>query len=249
MELNADFKELKNTIELAADKRHFIGTDGREYFIDGDGMIQINDTPRILAPIKLNQLSSLIDFLEVEGTDNKSFIQVVSPTRVEVWGSLARTGTPQGDRPLYAVVNAITDDIDFNNFMLQGDMIIMLQQKFTATDDRAALLQLVGNLQDSDVKTQTDDGVSQQVTIKSGVASVSEAKVPNPVELAPYRTFQEITQPVSKFIFRMREGMQSALFEADGNQWQVEAKQAIKQYLTEEQAKVFDGEVKLPVLA
>ena len=90
---------------------------------------------------------------------------------------------------------------------------------------------MIGNLREEKVNQQTDDGVSQSVQINSGVASVSEVKVPNPVVLSPYRTFQEVSQPASTFIFRMREGMKSALFEADNAAWQVDAKQYIKEYL------------------
>ena len=99
------------------------------------------------------------------------------------------------------------------------------------SDDRNIILKVVSNLRDESIHQQTDDGVSQSVQINSGIASVDEVKVPNPVKLIPFWTFQEVDQPASKFIFRMREGMQSALFMADNNQWQVEAKNNIKKYI------------------
>lgn len=74
---------------------------------------------------------------------------------------------------------------------------------------------------------------SQKVTVKTGVASVSDAVVPNPVTLAPYRTFPEVEQPESKFIFRMKEGPTAALFEADGGAWRNTAILGIKEYLKE----------------
>ncbi|MCP8859456.1 hypothetical protein LBW12_05385 [Latilactobacillus curvatus] len=74
--------------------------------------------------------------------------------------------------------------------------------------------------------------MSQAVTIKTGVASVDQVKVPNPVGLAPYRTFNEVTQPTSNFVFRMREGMKSAIFEADGGAWKLEAMSNVKDFLT-----------------
>ena len=45
---------------------------------------------------------------------------------------------------------------------------------------------------------------------------MADVKVPNPVTLRPFRTFIEVEQPESKFIFRMREGGRCAIFEADG---------------------------------
>lgn len=58
--------------------------------------------------------------------------------------------------------------------------------------------------------------------------------MPNPVYLAPYRTFAEIEQPVSKFVFRMESGPKAALFEADGGAWKNEAILKIKEYLQKE---------------
>ena len=58
--------------------------------------------------------------------------------------------------------------------------------------------------------------------------------MPNPVELAPYRTFPEVEQPISKFIFRMQEGPRAALYEADGGAWRNKAILSIKEYLQEE---------------
>ena len=57
--------------------------------------------------------------------------------------------------------------------------------------------------------------------------------MPNPVRLKPFRTFLEINQPESDFIFRMREGrgVECAIYEADGGAWQIEAMQRIKVYI------------------
>lgn len=57
--------------------------------------------------------------------------------------------------------------------------------------------------------------------------------VPNPVNLIPYRTFLEVQQPASDFIFRMKSscGVQCAILEADGGAWKNEAMNNIKEYL------------------
>ena len=109
----------------------------------------------------------------------------------------------------------------------------MLQSAFVDNKDKSILLKYTGLVQDDAVKTIGDNGVSQAVTIKTGVASVGQAEVPNPVTLAPYRTFPEIIQPESKFIFRMKEGPSAALFEADGGAWRNQAILGIKEYLKE----------------
>ena len=84
--------------------------------------------------------------------------------------------------------------------------------------------------------------------MKTGVASRGNAKVPNPVQLSPYRTFVEVEQPESKFVFRMREGARCGLFEADGGAWKLEAMNNIKEYLKEALAQEIESK-KVFVLA
>lgn len=75
-------------------------------------------------------------------------------------------------------------------------------------------------------------------------ASKADAVVPSPVRLKPYRTFTEVDQPESNFVFRMKEdkyeGVQCALFEADGGAWKLHAMESIQEYL-EEQLEGVEG--------
>lgn len=52
--------------------------------------------------------------------------------------------------------------------------------------------------------------------------------------LAPYRTFLEVEQPESQFIFRMKDGPRGAIFEADGGAWRNQAIVNIREYLKEQ---------------
>lgn len=54
---------------------------------------------------------------------------------------------------------------------------------------------------------------------------------PNPVSLRPYRTFTEVEQPSSSFIFRAKTGPRFALMEADGGAWRSKAMKNIKAFL------------------
>lgn len=76
------------------------------------------------------------------------------------------------------------------------------------------------------------------------------AQVPNPVILAPYRTFPEIEQPLSKFIFRMKNdrGPEAALFEADGKAWRNKAIRDIKEYL-EKALEDLEGDLQIQIIA
>lgn len=88
---------------------------------------------------------------------------------------------------------------------------------------------------ENDAQT-ADDGMSQRITIKDGVSAVTDAIVKNPFLLTPKRTFEEIAQPVSPFVFRVRKGSSGpelALFEADGGAWKNEAVAKIGEWLKE----------------
>ena len=112
--------------------------------------------------------------------------------------------------------------------------VIAVQAGMVDTKERAALLKLLGNVKDEAVRQTSDDGVTQTVVAKQGAALVADVPVPNPVVLAPYRTFMEVEQPVSRFVLRLRTGgPQVALFEADGGAWKLEAVKRVAAHLTE----------------
>ena len=97
------------------------------------------------------------------------------------------------------------------------------------------ILKFAGTVEANTIAEYGDDGVTQKATVKTGIASKSDAIVPNPVHLRPYRTFLEVEQPASDFIFRMKQdkydGVSCAIFEADGGAWKMNATKAIKEYL------------------
>ena len=79
--------------------------------------------------------------------------------------------------------------------------------------------------------------MSQKTTIKQGIASKADVLVPNPVTLTPYRTFLEVEQPESQFVFRIRDDRGEPVFklvEAEGGLWRNEAMMNIKKFLEEQ---------------
>ena len=141
----------------------------------------------------------------------------------------------------YAVVSvkARLPKIVLNDFMNQENFIIQTQSMFVDNEDKQIVLKVAGNVEDKTVAQYGDDGVTQKATIKSGLANVEDVIVPNPVVLMPYRTFFEIGQLSVPFIFRMRNGsngVNCALFEADGGMWKGTAVHEIAEYLKNELA-------------
>ena len=104
------------------------------------------------------------------------------------------------------------------------------------TPEVESILSIVGNLRDEHVKTVGDDGISQSVAVRTGISSVEDVAIPNPVTLQPYRTFLEVEQPESEFIFRMQRGHEGqlpvcGLFEADAGAWELKAITNIRDWL------------------
>lgn len=183
--------------------------------------------------IRMSTLTSLVEYLKagIDTVRGKMMVHVVSPTEVRYYSQL----NPNRERELVAIINANVPRFDFGSFMDKEKFIIALQSKFIPGEDRDLLLKFAGTVEDGTVQTYGDDGVTQKATIKTGLASKSDALVPNPVRLRPYRTFTEVVQPESQFIFRMKQdkydGVSCAIFEADGGAWVNEAMRNIKEYL------------------
>lgn len=177
----------------------------------------------------VRNLSGIVDYLKSNFDKQPPvLIQIASPTKVHVYS----TYNFDMKRNQLIQAEALLPDIPFEKFLDTEHFNVLLQSCFVPNDFRADLLTVVGNITESNVQTVGDDGVSQQVTGKSGVATLGNIPVPNPVLLKPFRTFVEIEQPESSFIFRMRTGPSCALFEADGGAWKLDAIEGIKKYLT-----------------
>lgn len=191
-------------------------------------------TDPIPAPLKVTTLTALVDYIKSEFDPKygeQLLIHVISPDRVILHSELRE----DKERESYLEVKALLpDNIYFDDFRSTESFNIMLQSGFVKNNDRELLLKVTGNVKEDAIKQVGDDGVSQSATIKTGVASVNEVVVPNPVILAPFRTFPEIEQPESKFIFRMQSGPRAALFEADGGAWRNLAMSRIKEFLQNE---------------
>lgn len=192
--------------------------------------------------LSISTLTGFVDYIKsnIDAINTKLLIHVVSPNSVRLYGPLNADREREG----YLVAEAdLPNNIRYENFLDTEQFNIMLQSSFVDKGDREILLKYTGLVRDEAVKTTGDDGISQKVTVKTGVASVAEAVVPNPVTLAPYRTFPEIEQPESKFIFRMKDGPRAAIYEADGGAWRNVAILSIKEYLQEQLKEVKDIEI------
>lgn len=183
--------------------------------------------------LKMNTLSGLVKYITKFSweSDVCMIVHVLSPTCIKLISGL----NEDRNREVLVTSDALLPDIYYSSFLEKEKFNIMLQSCFVPNKDRALLLQFTGTIESGTLAQYSDDGITQKATIKTGIASKGDAIVPNPVKLKPFRTFIEVDQPESDFIFRMREdkigGITCALYEADGGAWKIEAMQNIKMYL------------------
>lgn len=229
---------IKEALEyIAGLSRHFAPIQTKE--IHGR-LYTSSDIKSISAPtisnIEVHNLSGIVEYLQSD-FDSKLpvIVHVLSPTEVSVITGL----NDDFNRSTLIKATALLPRIRFNEYHDLESFNILLQSCFVASaidgtpNDRETVLQLVGNVKDEQVMSFGDDGISQQVTAKTGVANVAQVHVPNPVILKPFRSFVEIEQPLSAFVLRMQKGPSAALFEADGGAWKVTAIARIKEYFEE----------------
>lgn len=160
---------------------------------------------------------------------NNLIIHVAEPTLVEVHSMLR---DDLGRFHIYSAVAELPAQ-NFGRFMDLEEAVIRLKSTFVETETRDELIKLLGNVKEENVKTSSDDGISQTVAAKTGIATISNVTLPPIIKLAPYRTFVEVEQPEGEFLLRLRNGPEAALFEADGGAWKIQARKNIKEYFLE----------------
>jgi len=190
----------------------------------------------VLTPdsISVHSLSGLVDYFGASISDKQEVIfHVQDEGNVRLISSI---DDDTKEREKYINSSLIGDNFQFGRYHPIEEFIVAMQSQFVREPIVDDILSVIGNItQEAEHKT-LDDGVSQTVTAKTGLVTVDNVKVPNPVTLRPFRTFSEIEQPASMFIFRMKKGNDGpvcALFEADGGAWKETAVDSIKEYLTE----------------
>lgn len=199
-------------------------------------------------PFKLHTLSGLVDYIksnvDMDGRSQRLII-VDGPKGVrlcsDLYGDFEQRDTLVTAEPFLPEGFPVGRYVDVETFMIK------LQSCFVQDETTKLILQLVGNMEASTVGTVADDGVSQTVATRKGVTKLENVKMPSPIMLRPFRTFQELEQPTSRFVLRLRgDGTklpEVALFEGDDNHWQLEAINSIRAFLVDNKA------VGIPVFA
>ncbi len=191
--------------------------------------------------IKLKTLTGLVDYLK----ENKDSLDKEQLTiHVEDFSSVLLFGKIEGKdlhRKQYCRVelDSSLNTFPFDKYLDHEDFIIKLRSLFAETTDRPGLIDFASKITIVDEGSADDNGYTQNVVIKKSASGALKERTdaPSIVNLAPYRTFREIKQIESQFLFRLKimEGKvpTCALIEADGGEWKNKAVLLIRDWLKE----------------
>jgi hypothetical protein len=189
--------------------------------------------------LEVNTLSGVVDYL-TRNPDALNLrdvvVQILSPTVVSL---VAAKPNIYRQREQFLKAECTPRQLPYyGKYREIEEFIVELQTYFVPSQVVTEILMLISSIQDDGAVTYTDNGLSQQVTAKTGIVTVGNVKVPNPIRLGPYRTFLEVAQPESLFVLRLRKGKDGdppvcALFLADGGSWELAAVQLVRTWLVE----------------
>lgn len=210
-------------LAVEAEKPEQIQINGRTYCTKN---LTRYDRPDMAEPIKATTLTSLIEYI--------------------------KESREERNRETLFEVNALLPRFRYGEEYEQEAFLISMQSCFKESEDRETVTLFAGNIVNTQEAAFSDNGVTQQATMKTGITTKENVLVPNPVHLIPYRTFLEVEQPGSDFVFRVSEGRGGApvfkLVAADGGVWESQALENVRSYLVEALKDIPDRE-KLTIIA
>ena len=183
-------------------------------------------------PLVASSLTALVDYIRARSEEFPSgldmIIHIDGPKDVRLISALDK----ERRRECLFAVTAHVSEFNFGKWYDQEKFMIDLQANFRKNEDLELLMKAAGNIEKKNNMAYSDDGVSQVATMTVGVAQKADVIVPNPVKLIPYRTFQEVEQPASQFVFRIgdNEVPTFMIVEAQNQIWKNEAVKNIKNF-------------------
>lgn len=208
-----------------------------------EGIKYTDKSLTVIAPSLAEKLktATLTGFADVVGalTLPPCLLLVQSPTMVTC---VATEADKYGRRQEFVTATHIHDQFQFNKFLPPEEFIIGVRSKFLLeSDDLEYVLKMASNVGTGVTTVSQDDGISQELSVKRGIAIKGTETLKAMVTLTPWRTFPEAVQPASKFVFRARSVGENqpphlALIEADGGEWKIEAAKNIATWLAGNQA-------------
>lgn len=219
---------INRIVELAAPTTYEIG--GHTYASED---LERIDPPKYKPmSIDVTGLDSICKLVrnEAKAVGRKIFIQVERYNKVTVFS----TYDEEFERSyLYRCV-ADTPSVTVNRYHPYEKAVIELRSLYIPNQGSDYLLGLLGSITSESKVVSCDNGVTQTVEAKSGIALSQMVQVKPRVSLKPFRTFIEVDQPESEFLLRISGNGEIGLYEADGGVWKLEATRNVAGYFEKE---------------
>lgn len=188
---------------------------------------------------EVDTLDALVKLILTEGLTmgRRLYVRVDSARKVTVTTTYnnGELRNPYQRFPLYEAMSDVPG-VTIGHSMSQEQAVVELQSLYAVTEDRDYLLALLSRIDVNQGVSSVDNGISQEVSVRTGAVLKEQQTVQPIVHLQPYRTFLEVEQPASDFLLRLDKEGHPALYEADGGAWKLEAKRSIAAYLAEKLA-------------
>lgn len=210
--------------ELAGNKTYEVN--GNTY--SDKELILIDEKEYFPTSVKLHGLEGLCRIIktELEKVKKPIFVEVAEFDTVNVFGTYDEKFRRQ---QLFIVKADLPERL--GNWLEYNEAIIAFRSRYIQNEGTEYVLNLLGRVTNENSVTNEDNGLSQTVEVKQGVALKGKENVKPIVKLQPYRTFHEVTQPESEFLLRLDENGRVGIFEADGGKWKLSAKKNIAWHL------------------
>lgn len=233
--------------ELAKREVEVSEIDGHSYLINGSSFKEIMSEPAPLPKTyEFSSLDGLVKMIRKEhdditescATPDVLYINVTSPTNVCV-----STGVDTFNRRacLYHSCYEFPRKWMGANWFEHEEAMIVLRSQFIQNEGTEYLLDFLSRVSDENSVSSDDNGMTQTVQVKKGIALAAREQVKPIVPLRPYRTFLEVEQPESAFLIRIREGIQVGIIEADGGMWRIAARRSVVAYLEKELKELIES--------
>lgn len=188
--------------------------------------------PPLADAVEVLSLQSLVDIYPT--LEDQLIFHVESPTKVCIMSSKFNNYKQREYLASANITKHVNSSFEFDRGYSLEKFIIAVQTGFIRTENLQLLIDKVSKVSIGEEGTIEDDGITQTVTAKAGVALMTQVALPNPVRLKAFKTFPEIDTPEEDFIFRVsKDGRQASfkLIQSKSMQWELETCEKIKEWI------------------
>ena len=213
--------------------------DGQPYRVNADGTLGIAITevdPRLpRTSLHVQTLSGIVRAVtaKIDELQDRTALFIEDPYTVHL---LDLDADDFGKRHIYATAKHVEEKpFQFDTYLDPEPFLLAFRARFLWNDNAVTIQQLCSTIGAATGVAVSDDGISQEVTVKSGTITKSAVTLPpDGISLIPVRTFRDANPVEAKFLLRMKGVKDSlpkiALFEIDP-MWKVYAMSSIRKYL------------------